>query len=78
MHVYLIQTPLQSQSACKRHPGGGGVLHLVSEPGYQTGQKFLKPSENYLKNRLQRSIFQEKFLNAIPQKPLALSLVSSF
>ena len=31
MHVYLIQTPLQSQSACKSHPGGGGVLHLVSE-----------------------------------------------
>ena len=31
MRVYLIQTPLQSQSACKSHPGGGGVLHLVSE-----------------------------------------------
>ena len=24
MHVYPGQTPLQSQSACKSHPGGGG------------------------------------------------------
>ena len=43
MHVYLIQTPLQSQSACKSHPGGGGVLHLVSEHMvYEKEQKLLK------------------------------------
>jgi len=53
-----------------------GVTFGIKAEGYQTGQKFLKPSENYLKNRLQRSIFQEKFLKAIPQKPLALSFVS--
>ena len=54
MHVYLIQTPLQSQSACKSHPGGGGVLHLVSEHMvYEKEQKgFLNFLENYFQNHV--------------------------
>jgi len=54
MHVYLIQTPLQSQSACKSHPGGGGVLHLVSEHMVREGTKRLL--ENFWK-----TIFKTKY-----------------
>ena len=55
MHVYLIQTPLQSQSACKSHPGGAGVLHLVSEHMvYEKEQKGLL--ENFWK-----TIFKTKY-----------------
>ena len=55
MHVYLIQTPLQSQSACKSHPGGGGVLHLVLEHIVREGTKWLL--ENFWK-----TIFKTKYI----------------
>ena len=57
MHVYLIQTPLQSQSACKSHPGGGGVLHLVSEHMvYEKEQKGF-----FFKKNFWKTIFKTKY-----------------
>ena len=55
MHVYLIQTPLQSQSACKSHPGGGGVLHLVSEH-----MVYEKEQKRFLEN-FWKTIFKTKY-----------------
>ena len=58
MHVYLDNTPPKLVHSLVSDPGGGGVLHLVSEPKvYEIEQKFLKKSfknllKNYFQNRL--------------------------
>ena len=79
MHVYLIQTPLQSQSACKSHPGGGGVLYLVSEHMvYEKEQKGFRKTVGKLFSKPSIKYFPKKslvyFKRLFPKKPLEKSL----
>ena len=77
MHVYLDNVPPKLVHSLVSDPGGGGLLHLASEQKVTRLGKSFKTFWKLFENRLQRSIFQEKFVLK-GYSPKAISIILCF